>query len=615
MGTLRSLALAPCLLVIVLACDTFDGTPAAPDGGTADGSLGDAASGCAILYVSGETGLDANSGCSPAQAKRTIVSALVAAKARKTEVQEVHVCKGEYGEADLTLDQRVSLRGGYACSDFTREKDFGAAGAWQYANPTTVFNANTQGPTAALSVTGTDLGNSIEIDGFVLRSAVASTNLAMALSVENASPHVHDCAIEAKGSTGGGGVIGARLSGTSARFSKNRVEVTGGGTENAGGVGLVASTGGTVTVEASAFNVGGGRGRGAGSAGIYASGVILKATGNFIVASGEPTNTTGDYTQSSGITLLNANGSFLTSNSIVAVGGGCSTSRKCVVVGVGIASSSSVEVSGNRIMAAGGPESNATNSLTGISLVLSDRALLANNAVLNDATSSTAMLASRSGLSVQSSSNATAVGNSIVFSRGPRGVGFTEVNIGVAIYGDNTPTAPQSRGLGFSRNLIAMLDEDMNPAQRLDYGVLATTCASNGFAAAPKNNAIVGFSIAANASHARYAATSGCALDSSVTTFTETLPNDGGGAARSTCTGGATPSKCVEGLFQPFNRSDWAATLFDDKLKLAISAPCVLAKGGGNVSPELGVDLLGKTRAQPFTPGAYERDGCAPPDP
>ncbi|NOU28123.1 MAG: hypothetical protein HOO96_09490, partial [Polyangiaceae bacterium] len=150
MSSFRSLALAPCFVLVGLACDTFDGTPSAPDGGAGDGApLGDAASGCATLYVSGETGLDANSGCSPTQAKRTITSALAAAKERKTEVQEVHVCKGDYGEADLTLDQRVSLRGGYACGDFTREKDFGAAGGWKFANPTTVFNSKTSAGAAA----------------------------------------------------------------------------------------------------------------------------------------------------------------------------------------------------------------------------------------------------------------------------------------------------------------------------------------------------------------------------------------------------------------------------------------------------------------------------------
>ena len=615
MSSLRSLALAPCLVVVGLACDTFEGTPGAPDGGAGDGGpVGDAASGCATLYVSSDTGLDANSGCSPTQPKRTITSALAAAKERKTEVQEVHVCKGDYGEPDLTLDQRVSLRGGYACSDFTREQNFGAAGAWKYANPTTVFNSKTQGATAALSVTGTDVGNGIEIDGFVLRSAVDSTNLAMALSVENASPYVHDCAMRAKGTTGGGGVVGARLSGTSVRFTKNLVEVVGGGTEDTGGIGLVASSGGTVTVEASSFDVHGGRGRLTGSAGIYAGGVVLKATGNFVVVAGEPTVAGTDYTQSVGITVANATGSFLRSNNAIAVGGGCTTSPKCLVSGVAIGASSAVEVSGNRVMVAGGPATNATNTLMGVSLALADRAVLANNAVLNDATASTAISGSRTGLSVQASSNVTAVGNSIVFSRSPRMGTFSEVNIGVAIYGSPNSSPPQSGGFAFYRNLIAMLDEDVNPGQRYDFGVLATTCPGNGVAS-NQNNVIVGFSTTATSGHARYAATSGCSLESSVTTFTDTLPGDTAGAARYTCTGGATPAKCVEGLFLGFNRNDWAATLFDDKLKLATTAPCVLAKGGGSVVPELGFDLLGKARAQPFTPGAYERDGCAPPDP
>lgn len=615
MSSFRPFALASCLVAAGFACDTFDATPA-PDGGAGDGGTGgDAASGCATLYVSGEGGLDGNSGCSPTQAKRTIGSALAAAKQRQTEVQEIHVCKGDYGEPDLTLDQRVSLRGGYACSDFSREAKFGAAGAWKFANPTTVFNAKTSVGGAALTVTGTDVGNSIEIDGLVLRSAVQSATLAVALGVDNASPFVHDCAIRAEGSTGGGGVIGVRLSGTSARFARNLVEVVGGGTEGTGGIGLLATSGGTVTVEQSSFDVHGGRGTLTGSAGIYVSGVGLKATGNFVLTAGEPTTGTGEYTQSAGVTLVSAPASFLRSNNVVAVGGGCTTSTKCTVSGVGVAGSPKLEVTGNRVMASAAPAAATTLQLMGISLLGSDASVLANNVVLNDASGSTAVSASRSGLSVQASADVAAVGNSIVFSRGAARSGLSEVNIGVALYGMATPTPPQSGNFTFHRNLVAMLDEDVNSAERTEFGVFASTCPDNGFGVQPQNNVIVGFSGAPTATHARYAATSGCSLASSVTTFLGTLPGDAAATARYTCVGGATPAKCVEALFPPFTRSDWAGALLNDRLKLASGAPCVLAKGGGNIVPELTFDLLGKTRVAPFTPGAYERDGCTPPDP
>lgn len=612
---MRTLRLLAVVASSVLACDTFEATPASLDGGGDGGTGGDAASGCATVYVSAESGLDGNTGCSPAQAKRTITSALAAAKQRKGEVQEVHVCKGDYGEADLVLDQRVSLRGGYACGDFAREANFGAASDWKFANPTTVYNAKPGPGSAALTVTGTDVGNSIEIDGFVLRSAVQSATLALALGVDAASPFVHDCVLRAEGTVGGGGVVGARLTGTSARFAKDKIEVVGGGTEETAGMGLVASGGGTVTVEYSSIKVSGGRGKLSGSVGLYVAGVTLKATANFVVASGEPATMTGEYTQSAGFTVVNAPGSTLRGNNVVAIGGGCTTSPKCSVSGVGIAGSPRVEVTGNRVMAAATPNA-GTNTLMAMSLLASDASLVANNALLNDASHSTAALASRFGLSVQASSNVSAIGNTVVFSRGSgRTDPFNEVNIGVALFGVDTPTTPQSSAFVFHRNLVAMLDEDVNAPQRADLGVLATTCPLNGFGPPPQNNVILGFSGGAAPTRARYATTSGCSLQSSITTFTNSLPGDDPGSARYTCPGGPTPAKCVEGLFLPLSRSDWAATLMEDKLKLAPTAPCVLAKGGGSVASDVGFDLLGKPRANPFTPGAYERDACVPPDP
>lgn len=175
-------------------------------------------------------------------------------------------------------------------------------------------------------------------------------------------------------------------------------------------------------------------------------------------------------------------------------------------------------------------------------------------------------------------------------------------------------TDPQSGGFKFHRNLVAMLDEDVNPERRVEFGVEVANCSNNGFAPPPKNNVIVGFSTPPTSTRAPYALTTGCSLTSTVNGNT-TLPGDG--AERYTCptAAGVSAAKCVENLFQPLDRKDWAATLLSDKLKLATTAPCVLAKGGGSVVPELGFDLLGKPRAQPFTPGAYERDGCAPPDP
>lgn len=160
-----------------------------------------------------------------------------------------------------------------------------------------------------------------------------------------------------------------------------------------------------------------------------------------------------------------------------------------------------------------------------------------------------------------------------------------------------------------------MLDEDVNAAQRVEFGVLASTCPGNDFGVAPQNNVIVGISGTATSVRARYAATAGCSLSSSVTTFNDTLPGDTAGAARYTCVGGATPAKCVESLFQPFTRSDWAGTLLNDKLELATAAPCVLAKGGGNLVPDIGFDLLGKPRTAPFTPRRLRARWVRPPGP
>jgi len=100
-----------------------------------------------FLYVSSK-GDDKNDGCSPAKPKATIKSAVTAITKARAGFQtdggvlpwEVHVCAGTYKESQLVVEYPLSIRGGYDCSGFKRDDNFGYAKGFKSANETILQN-------------------------------------------------------------------------------------------------------------------------------------------------------------------------------------------------------------------------------------------------------------------------------------------------------------------------------------------------------------------------------------------------------------------------------------------------------------------------------------------
>jgi hypothetical protein len=131
------------------------------------------------LFVSTE-GSDAAPGGSPRAPKRTIASAIGAAKQAGAAGRRICVCDGTYPENQLLLDHPVSIYGGYSCVDFTR----GAVKA--DALRTIIENGGTANCT--LDVRGSGIDRSVVLDGLRVRGGGSAALSGRAVCVEGASP-------------------------------------------------------------------------------------------------------------------------------------------------------------------------------------------------------------------------------------------------------------------------------------------------------------------------------------------------------------------------------------------------------------------------------------------
>lgn len=150
--------------------------------------------GCAgsTLYVS-KAGDDAKSGCSPATAKRTIGSAIAAAKANQFMGYEIHVCAGPYASA-LVLDYPVSLRGSYDCATWKRTATFGAP-TFDGANLSTISAPGGAAAGVALEVANAAIASSQIIDGFAIVGPNVTNGRSTAVHIVAGSPTLSDDAI------------------------------------------------------------------------------------------------------------------------------------------------------------------------------------------------------------------------------------------------------------------------------------------------------------------------------------------------------------------------------------------------------------------------------------
>ncbi|MDB4993487.1 MAG: hypothetical protein JWM74_919 [Myxococcaceae bacterium] len=120
-------------------------------------------------------------------------------------MKEIHVCSGTYSE-QITLDLPISLRGGYACGNFSR--DTGAFGS--RVNEVKLFADKFSGPpgqaSPTLTITGAAVGSATEIDGFTISGGVSGQPLdlhatgVVAVKIANgAAPHVFNNVIDGGG--------------------------------------------------------------------------------------------------------------------------------------------------------------------------------------------------------------------------------------------------------------------------------------------------------------------------------------------------------------------------------------------------------------------------------
>jgi hypothetical protein len=179
------------------ACDS-------PCGAAQFCEAGACAPGCAgkIIHVSQATGDDANDGCTPDRAMKTIGAAIAFATTVKAVGHAIHVCKGTYDEPGLTLPYPVSLQGSYNCTTWSRAADFGygpdchglplGPGCFPATNETVVTNSAPAGPAVALAVSGAAIDDAVTIDGFVFRAPPPVANKSVALAVTQGSPRIAD---------------------------------------------------------------------------------------------------------------------------------------------------------------------------------------------------------------------------------------------------------------------------------------------------------------------------------------------------------------------------------------------------------------------------------------
>jgi hypothetical protein len=161
-------------------------------------------SGCPYLYVS-PTGNDTDpmhDGCKPERAFASVTKA-VSQLGILMSGQEVHVCKGIYGESSLNLSGIV--KGGYDCTSWQRTATYGYP-TFDGTNETTVIGASAQ----AIRVPTTAASNTL-IDGFTFTGVASDPLTAVGLLVQAPAVISNNRIVGGGSSTGDIGSIGLEV--------------------------------------------------------------------------------------------------------------------------------------------------------------------------------------------------------------------------------------------------------------------------------------------------------------------------------------------------------------------------------------------------------------------
>ncbi|HEY8078437.1 MAG TPA: hypothetical protein VIF62_30115, partial [Labilithrix sp.] len=381
-----------------------------------------------IVYVSHDSGSDANDGCTPATAMKSIGAAVAFVSTQNLMAHEIHVCRGTYGEHQLILDHAASLRGAYNCLSWTRADKFGFDAQFQDPNETIVENAD-YASTSTLDVATAAVGPGVVIEGFTILGAAAGDKSSDALLVrDGASPVLTDLKLVggATSNSGGFGATALQIR-TSANPEVKRFSFTTGAssspTYGAAGV-LVVDAG--VNLHDGAVVGGPSAGGGTGVMGIRAeqsmAGLPVAIT-NVNVGWNGARATTPASIGAIGISIVNAPVT-IKGNHVIGGGSTCQPNG-CSTLGIQVVGSPSPQVIGNVVYAGDAASQDGTfNDATfGIQMHTTTNAIVADNAVHAGGRGAPATIAASIGIDVLFGTSPTIVGNTVVVTGGiPGGV-------------------------------------------------------------------------------------------------------------------------------------------------------------------------------------------------
>jgi uncharacterized protein DUF1565 len=631
---MRSTSRAAVVSVIFLvACEDsveLDATSTTSASSTSVGGSGGGAQGCPDLYVSPD-GDDAETGCDPMAPKRTIGSALDAARA-STIVAAIHVCAGTYDEA-LLLDVPVDLLGGYACASWSQTTAYGYP-TFDAANDTRIGGSRLP---EALRVTGSAVTSATRIDGFTIVGA-DSGDEGVALHVtENAAPEIANCRIlgGATESTGADGSVGLLVTaGATPEVHHDLVDGGRGITFGSGGVGRAG-----IVVESAGPSLhdnritGGAATPGGQGDVIPSAGVVLRNTLPLTVEAGRPIasntleggdgNGKTDGIASVGVLVLGAGDVDLVGD-VVRPGHSLGVAKE--LRGVHAQSTGAVRILGSRIY--GGDVSNPAAPWQGFRVgvwVVGAQSLLVENTMIYGGVAEVGFDAGSPSFALALDNVQGAIIRHNTLYSGPSG--FPTVGTALKAYANVTGTIVQNNILAadggwnepvyveecasqgvfqaFQSNLLLDTNDPSKAPDSLDHML--------GYGADPQRSCQPwqGFdTVDALASHLTAA---GVASHDGNLTLRADCGGDTGCIPWAGCDS-TTSLDCLSSVFEGWSAADnGLATLLDPGWKLAPGVPCAVAKSGLDLTASVASDSFGTARTAPPSMGAHELDGpCQP---
>lgn len=391
-----------------------------------------------FLYVSPK-GDDKNDGCSPAQPKATIKSAVTAITKARAGFQtdggvlpwEVHVCAGTFKESQLVVEYPLSIRGGYDCAGFKRDESFGYAKGFKSPNETILQNGayspEYNSPLTFLlrrqdtKITRTDT----IIDGLTIDAGEGDSGTVGVTITDGASPTLSDNKI--KGGSGfcssTFGSMGLWVIDGSPLVKNNDIHGGDGkcyepdtpanarkgrGAGN-GSYGMLLQGGGDVEIIDNIVNGGSGTGADAATSISVASAGKRVIRGNYITWD-HPRMEASGYNGGIGVSAVGDTELEIVGN--VIKGGIASCFETCLIWGIAAAETARIRIEGNRVyggdavMDAPDPETNMDRSFVfvrGVRVDHSEDALIFNNMIFSGGLhSETVSPAAMAGFNVES---------------------------------------------------------------------------------------------------------------------------------------------------------------------------------------------------------------------